>query len=122
MCLAYRPNVEADPAHQKALSDGWHKYFDFRLPPEEIICEGCVADNPQPIDSACPVRPCANERGLENCAYCADYGCEKLAKRLVTYEEIAERIGEPIPEEDRARFIAPYENKARLEALRAKLP
>jgi hypothetical protein len=38
LCLAYRPNVEADPANQQTLSDGWHKYFGFRIPAEQIIC------------------------------------------------------------------------------------
>jgi hypothetical protein len=33
------------------------------------------------------VRACAIARGLENCAHCADYGCEKLA---VCFEHSAE--------------------------------
>ena len=28
----------------------------------------------------CEVRKCTIDRGLENCAYCEDYGCEKLQK------------------------------------------
>jgi hypothetical protein len=43
----------------------------------------------------------------------------RLIERLVVYEEIAVRNGTPIPEDDRARFIAPYENKSRLEKLRS---
>lgn len=120
ICMAYRPNVEANPANQQVLSDGWHKYFGFRIPPERIICDGCMADNPQLIDSACPVRPCAIERGLQNCAQCADFGCEKLSERLVIYEDVADRIRDPIPKEDRVKFIAPYENKVRLEELRSR--
>jgi hypothetical protein len=78
-----------------------------------------MGENPQLIDTTCPVRPCVMERGLANCSECPDYGCERLAERLVVYEEVAARVGRPIPAEDRARFIAPYENKARLEALMA---
>lgn len=122
LCLAYRPNVEANPSNQRVLSDGWHRYFGFRIPPEGILCDGCMAENPRLIDQTCPVRPCVIARALPNCAGCSDYGCERLAERLVDYEEIAARIDAPIPEEHRARFIAPYENKARLEALRARLP
>ena len=118
LCLAYRPNVEANPENQVVLSDGWFAYFGFRVPPEQILCDGCLSAAPRLIDSACPVRPCAIENGVATCAACPDYGCERLAERLVTFEEVQQRIGRPIPPADRERFIRPYESKARLEALR----
>lgn len=118
LCLAYKPNVAAHPANQQKLSDGWHTYFGFRVPPQEICCDGCMADNPHLIDAACPVRPCVLARGLDNCAQCEDYVCEKLTERLVSYEEIKARIGAEIPEDDYRCFILPYENKRRLDALR----
>jgi len=120
LCLAYRPNVEANPSNGRVLSDGWHKVFGFRIPADQILCDGCLADNPKLIDEACPVRPCVIHRGLPNCSECKDYGCERLAERLVVYEEVAGRAGISISEEDRARFIRPYENKVRLDELRAK--
>ncbi len=121
LCLAYRPNVENNPANQQKLNDGWFHYFGFRIPPEKILCDGCMADNPQLIDQSCPVRPCVIERGLENCAHCKLYACEKLGERLVIFEEVQQRIGTAIPELDRTLFIRPYENKTRLDALRASL-
>ena len=118
LCLAYRPSVEVHPAGRQELSDGWHKYFGFRIPAEEIVCDGCIAEAPRLIDKACPVRPCVIERGLANCAQCPDYACEKLADRLVVYEELAARTPFSIPPEDQARFIVPYENKRRLDQLK----
>jgi hypothetical protein len=118
LCMAYRPNVETDPASRQVLSDGWFKYFGFRIPPEEILCDGCRAEGLQQIDPACPVRPCVMERCLSDCSECPDYGCAKLAERLVVFEDIAARTKGPIPDEDRARFIAPFENKRRLEERR----
>jgi hypothetical protein len=120
LCLAYRPNVEANPENPQIVSDGWHKYFGFRIPPEEILCDGCLADRPRLIDRECPVRPCVIERRLSNCSQCGEYVCDKLAQRLVVYERIAERASEPIPDADRERFILPYENRRRLDALRAR--
>jgi hypothetical protein len=120
LCLAYRPNVEACPSNQQTLSDGWYSYFGFRIPAEQIICDGCMAKEPHLIDTACPVRPCVIERGYANCSQCPDYGCEKLVERLVVCEDIAAHVGGAIPEEDRARFIAPYENKRRLDDLRGQ--
>jgi len=120
LCLAYRPNVESNPANQQKLSDGWFKYFGFRLPPETILCDGCMAENPKLIDTACPVRPCVMEKGLDNCAQCQEYVCKKLTERLVVVEEIRKRVKAEIPEEDYYCFIRAYENKKRLDALRAK--
>jgi hypothetical protein len=118
LCLAYKPNVEKNPSNQQELSDGWFKYFGFRLPPESILCDGCMADHPKLIDSACPVRPCVIERRLDNCAQCDDYVCEKLTQRLVVFEDIRQKAGGSVPEEDYQCFIRPYENKRRLEALK----
>jgi hypothetical protein len=77
-----------------------------------------MADDPTLIDQNCPVRPCVIEKGLDNCSQCERYACEKLASRLVTYEEIEQRAGDEISEADYQRFIRPYENRRRLDALR----
>ena len=118
LCLAYRPNVEANPANRQVLSDGWFKYFGFRIPPQEIVCDGCLSPDPRLIDSACPVRPCVIERGLDNCASCGEYGCARLEERRVTFEGIQAAASDQIPPEDYQRFIRPYENHRRLEAIR----
>ena len=83
LCLAYRPNVEVNPSSRQVLSDGWYKYFGFRIPADQIVCDGCMADDPKLIDQACPVRPCVIQRGLANCSECEDYSCERLGERLV---------------------------------------
>jgi hypothetical protein len=122
LCLAYRPNVEKHPANQQILSDGWRRYFGIDLPAESIICDGCLSHDGHLIDRACPVRPCATEKGLANCGQCGDYGCERLTQRWVVFEDVQQRMGAAISPEDRARFIAPYENKRRLDALRSRAP
>jgi hypothetical protein len=118
LCLAYKPNVTQNPSNQTKLSDGWFNYYGFRLPASEISCDGCMADNPKLIDQSCPVRPCAIEKGLDNCAQCEQYVCEKLKERLVVFEQVKQRIGADIPEDDYICFIKPYENKRRLDSLR----
>jgi len=82
-------------------------------------CDLCLAYNPKLIDKSCPVRPCVIENGLANCSQCGQYVCDKLKERLVVYEDARSRVGAEIPEEDRASLILPYENKQRLDALRA---
>jgi len=114
LCLAYNPNVVENPANQSILSDGWYKYFGFRIPPEEIICDGCMSENPELIDKNCPVRPCVIAKQYRNCASCSDMICDKLKVSIVIYEEMQEKMGGSISEEDYQRFIRPYENKRRL--------
>lgn len=118
LCLAYRPNVEMNTDNQQLLSDGWHHYFGFCIPAENIICDGCWTEKGRLLDDECPVRPCVIEHGLENCAICQNFICEKLDKRLVTFEELASRMESEISDEDRLRYIFPYENKERLIQIR----
>ena len=119
LCLAYRPNLESNPDNRQILSDGLFTYFGFRIPPEEILCDGCLAEGARLVDTACPVRPCVIERGLPNCAACGQYICAKLEERMVSREEVRQRMRAEIPEEDFQRFVLPYENKPRLEEIRA---
>jgi hypothetical protein len=120
LCLAYKPNVIQYPANQQKLSDGWHRYFGFRIPPGDISCDGCLSENPSLIDTDCPVRPCVIEKRLDNCSQCDQYVCDKLEERIVRYEEIKIKHPEDIPEEDYLCFIRPYENQIRLNLLRKK--
>jgi aminoglycoside phosphotransferase (APT) family kinase protein len=62
------------------------------LKAEDCVCDGCLDDGCREgrrigYCRTCAVRACAIARGLENCAHCADYGCEKL---VVCFEHSAE--------------------------------
>ncbi len=119
LCLAYKPNVEANPAYPEIVSDGWFKYFGFRIPPAEIVCDGCMNDEAILIDTSCTVRPCAISKKVDNCSQCEDYSCEKLQTRMVVLEDIQKQFQGDIPEIDYQRFIRPFENKKRLDLLRS---
>ena len=118
LCLAYRPNLERNPGNQQKVSDGWFKYFGFRLKPEDIYCEGCMTDNPKLIDNNCPVRLCVIEKELHNCSECDHYICGSLEERLVEYDKVKNKYGSDISDDDYHNFIKPYENKIRLDAFR----
>ena len=133
LCLAFKPNLTKHPENRQILSDGWHEYFGFRIPPEKIYCNGCRDNANLTLDEDCPVRPCVIDKKLDNCAQCQDMLyedmickdmlcedmiCETLKERLVDFEELQRDYGRPIPPADRFRFIFPYENAHRLEELR----
>ena len=120
LCLAYRPNIEKHPENQELLSDGWHRYFGFRINPEDIVCDGCKTGKIKTLDRDCPVRPCAMERNINTCADCEDYICENLTERLISFDEIQARFEQSISSEDRQHFIFPYENIQRLAELRGE--
>jgi hypothetical protein len=117
LCLAYKGNVDKEDRRAE-LSDGWEKYFGFRIPADKIYCEGCMTPgNPKLIDSACPVRPCVIKKGLNNCSQCPQYPCETINQRFVVYEKVV-KGRKDVTEKDRTLFIKPYENKVRLDELR----
>ena len=123
LCPAYKENIHSKE-DQKKISDGWFKYYGFRIPPDEIYCDGCLSpddENPRLIDTECPVRPCVLEKQLENCAHCDQYACPKLKTRIVEYNSIAAKFKEPIPKEDYENFIKPYESRKVLEGIRKKI-
>ena len=116
LCLAYQDNIETDD-QREFLSDTWHKIYGFRIPAQEIYCEGCVScDNPKLIDNKCPVRPCVIEKGLENCSQCRDFACELFNQRKVTNEDFSK--GKTLSRIEYSKCIKPYENKKRLDEIR----
>ncbi len=123
LCPAFRENIAKDEDRQRT-SDGWFKYYGFRIPAEEIYCDGCSADdssNPRRIDPGCEVRACAMGKGLPNCAHCDDFICEKLSKKIQNPNKIVQRAGGSIPREDFECFVRPYDNAKILADIHEKM-
>ena len=121
LCLAYQPNVEKEDRREE-FSDGLLRIYGERVPPEAIKCEGCVSsESPVLIDTGCPVRPCVVSKGIENCAYCDEFVCEKHKQRGVFREDLESKLGRKIDDRDYERFVKPYESEARLHRIRESL-
>jgi hypothetical protein len=57
--------------------------YKTTLKPEIISdCDGCKVNDGRLFAgcSECEMRKCVIQFGLENCAYCHDYACEKLKR------------------------------------------
>jgi hypothetical protein len=80
-CDVYQATkLDSDDIRQK-YADKVFSQFKIKIEPETINCHGCRDERPKTGYCAmCEVRKCTIDRGLENCAYCEDYGCEKLTK------------------------------------------
>jgi hypothetical protein len=118
LCPAYDGNLRTVDDRRK-ISDGWFKYYGFRIAAEEIGCVGCWNEGKH-ADTQCPIRPCVIEYNLENCAYCKDFGCEKLKSRMDAIDAIEKKFPD-LPADDYNLFIRPYKSRERLALIREKL-
>ncbi len=71
-----------DPEVRQRLVDGWRKYLGHQnYTAENVRCDGCRA-NGRLADQQCQARPCALSRGVDCCAFCDDFVCEKVGRLL----------------------------------------
>ena len=108
-----------DLAAKQTIIDGWKKYFGLDgFTVEEIKCSGCLEGIG--LAGKCPVRLCAEEKGVENCAHCDAFICEKLEPYMSSREEFVEKFGD-IPEEEYRVCLMPFESRSRLMKIRESL-
>jgi hypothetical protein len=81
-CGAYIATQNNDDAKRKEVAEEWQKQFNVEVKPEDINCDGCLSDSDRLVGHCyvCEIRKCGQEKGVVNCAYCADYACDKLEK------------------------------------------
>lgn len=71
--------------------------YGTRYGPEDITdCDGCRAEQGRLFraSQACKIRTCAQQKRLENCAYCTDYICDKLDAFLAAEPDAKTRLAE----------------------------
>ena len=80
-CPAYLATQDNDAEELKRVAEMWSSE-ELQLKPEDIVCDGCLPGHARYalFCSDCEARACAMARQLDNCAYCDDYACEKLAR------------------------------------------
>jgi hypothetical protein len=128
-CPAYKENARTSEDRQWC-SDGWHRYLGVRLNIDRCYCDGCqTPDAEQPTlvigKYGCKIRRCAVFNGAETCAHCSVYPCEAIQTQFsfdsTSRDELAARLGAPIPEDEYLTFIEPYELHKHLEETHATL-
>ena len=117
LCPAYEPNRNLMPGTEE-ISKGWHTYFGFQIPPEEINCAGCLNEGKH-ADKNCPVRPCAIQRKVKNCGECDDFGCDRLKSRMNFIEDYI-KDPDSLSDRDYLLYVEPYLSKPRLDVIRRK--
>ncbi|MBN2148089.1 MAG: DUF3795 domain-containing protein [Anaerolineales bacterium] len=80
-CAAYLATQANDEAAKAKVAAQWREeYHAPNIDIAYVTCDGCLATTRLCGHCAeCDVRLCAVARGLENCALCPDYACEKIS-------------------------------------------
>ncbi len=79
-CPVLLATKKDDNNERKRIAESWSKQDNADIKPEDINCEGCLSEGGRVFSycQVCEIRKCAQERHIDNCAYCNDYACEKL--------------------------------------------
>ncbi len=80
-CPGYIATQKDDWEERKRVAELWSKIFGVEITPEYVNCDGCKGGG-RLIEycKICEIRNCAIGRGIENCAYCSDYPCDRLKR------------------------------------------
>ena len=71
------------------------KIYGQECKPEDVTdCDGCKTENGRLFSGCkeCEIRKCARQKGIENCAHCNEYACERLDRFFTTYPEPKSRL------------------------------
>jgi len=80
-CPAYIATQANDQAALEQVAAQWREEYDTpNITVESVICDGCLTSAGRHCSHCfeCEIRACGVERGVVNCAHCADYACEKM--------------------------------------------
>ncbi len=78
-CDAYIATQANDDDKRAEVAKKWSKEFGMERKPEEINCNGCCSEGQKfSYCNDCEIRKCCVEKGLDNCAACDMYTCDKL--------------------------------------------
>ncbi|MFC2079684.1 DUF3795 domain-containing protein [Candidatus Bipolaricaulota bacterium] len=81
-CPAYIATKSEDAAALETLAKTWSEQYEATLSADDCACDGCHSTVGPWMShcSECEIRACGTEKGVENCANCTEYACEKLVK------------------------------------------
>ncbi len=94
-CEAYRATVDDDNGLRERVAKHWSELNGVEITPEMINCLGCRAEGVKTpfCEFMCPVRKCAEGRGIANCSRCAEFGrCEIIAEFIRVNPKVLENL------------------------------
>jgi hypothetical protein len=96
--LATRLEDKAEQEKMRAeIAHLCKEQYEMNYEPEDIAdCDGCRTEGGRLFSACinCPIRNCARQQGLESCAYCSRYTCDKLEAFFATEPAAKTRLDE----------------------------
>ncbi|UCF60528.1 MAG: DUF3795 domain-containing protein [Anaerolineaceae bacterium] len=79
-CGALIATRENDDVKRKEVAEIWSKEFNADIQTKDINCDGCLSEGGVLFRhcTVCEIRICGKGKAIANCAYCAEYACDKL--------------------------------------------
>lgn len=93
-CEAYLATQTDDNSKRAEVASKWSVQYNKDIKPEHINCDGCKAEGRKVYycENMCEIRKCSMNKGMDNCAGCDEYMCEKLSNFI----KIAPQAGEAL--------------------------
>jgi len=94
VCGAYVATVNNDDEKRREVAAQWTEEYNHDFTAQDINCLGCTSDGKVVFSycNSCEIRKCARAKGVENCAYCDDYACERLAQFFESVPEAKKQL------------------------------
>ena len=79
-CEGYLATQADDDERRAEVARQWSARYNADIKPEQINCDGCRADGRKFFycSDMCELRKCGLAKGVDNCAGCDEYPCDKL--------------------------------------------
>ena len=89
-CAIYLATREQDPKKKREMraeiAKQIYELYKEKIKAEDVTdCDGCKTEGGRLFSGSknCQIRKCGSQKGVENCAHCNEYVCEKLEKFFV---------------------------------------
>jgi hypothetical protein len=126
-CPAFTGNNKTFSDQLKTAA-GWLRYFDLKMPPDRIRCNGCLSLGGVPTeqdcgeyelpDPDCPIVSCVKQHRMNTCGDCFDYPCKTLLTRMKPVDKAILKFKDKVSQEEYDLFIAPYDYRQTLDSIR----
>ena len=81
-CGAFLATRDDDDEKRTETARLWSELYGVEIKPVDIKCTGCLTVGEVKFHhcAVCEIRKCGIGRGVDNCAHCEDYVCERLTE------------------------------------------
>ena len=80
-CAAYKATQIGEKSELERVAAQWKEDYHLeRVTLQDVTCDGCLGEAGRKGAHCfeCDIRACGLLKNVDNCAYCADYTCDKL--------------------------------------------